>query len=504
MVESIWRECYRFTMPLRGTQFRTQSYDGGTNVVDAAGTLADSIFDPTGTDSVRALASGLFGGMMPANSQWVELVSDEPDEWLDEASKTVWKEIHASNFDQDGFDGVLDGVIAQGFLFIEDDEGVPHFECWNPYTVCCASSKQSGPVDIIYREFELTAAQAIDAYGDAVSQDIRACLTSSPQKTFKFLQSIYPNPDYKQGSRFGKQLRFQSCHIVMADQTIVRERGYHEFPVASFRWARPPGSVYAVGPVYDALPTIRSLNQAVSLMMDNAEIAVKGMWKAKDDGVINPATITLGGGRIVTVSDMDNFNPLNPPGDINIAVAEIEMLKADVRRLMMADYLNPPQNPMTRAEFLERLDIIRQMLGPAYGRVNEFLQSIVTRVLGILIRSGRIPPPPQELQQQGVTIRFTSPIARAQRLAEVNAIIGFEAQLAQLAQVDPAILDNYDWDEAQREKAYLMGVPQKLLKDKAQVRKSRAQREAKHNEAVEAQRQQELEVKAMPQMMKGA
>lgn len=505
MVENLWRECFRFTYPLRGSQFRTSSTDGGTNAVDAAGTLADSVFDATATDAVRGLASGLFGGMMPANAQWVELTAEDPDEWLDEAAKTVWQEIHAANFDQDGFDAVLDGVIAMGYLFIDDINGELHFENWPTYTVMSSSSRAGGPIDTIHREFALTAKQAVDAYGDMCSPDIKADAQSDGGKQWRFIQSIYPNPDYVQGSKFRKQLAFASCHLDLSNMSIVRESGYHENPVACFRWDRIPGSSYAVGPVFSAMPSIRSLNEAMSLLMDNAEIAVKGMWKAKDDGVINPATITLGGGRVVTVSDMNNFDALNPPGDINIAMAEIELLRADVRRVLMADYLVPPQGDMTKAEFLERLDIIRQMLGPAYGRINEFLQTIVTRCLGVLIRQGRIEQPPAYLAQgKGVSIRFTSPIARAQRMHEVNSIMQYEANLGQLMAIDSQIGDNYDWDAATVEKAYLMGVPQKLLRDKAAVIKIRKGRQEKQMQAQQSHQQSQMELAMAPKLAKGS
>lgn len=501
MVESLWRECFRFTYPLRGSQFRTSSYDGGSNVVDAAGTLAGSIFDATATDAVRGLASGLFGGMMPANAQWIDLTADEPDEWLDDAAKTTWQEIHASNFDQDGFDAVLDGIIAMGYLFIDDVGGDLHFESWSTYTVMASASRAGGAIDIIYREFALTSVQAFEAYGDACSADIRAAVQSSPNKQWRFMQAIYPNPDYVVGSKFGKQLAYASCHLDLSNMSIVRERGYHEFPVAVFRWDRIPGSAYAVGPVFSAMPSIRSLNESMSLMLDNAEIAVKGMWKAKDDGVINPATIQLGGGRVVTVSDMNNFDALNPPGDINIAMAEIELLRADVRRVLMADYLVPPQANMTKAEFLERLEIIRQMLGPAYGRVNEFLQTIVTRCLGILIRAGRIDQPPAYLSQgRGVSIRFTSPVARAQRMQEVNSIIQYEANIGQLMAINPDIGDNYDWDAATIEKAHLMGVPQKLIRNKAAIAKIRGGRQQQQQQAIEQQQQQQMDLAVAPKL----
>ena len=38
---------------------------------------------------------------------------------------------------------------------------------------------------------------------------------------------------------------------------VLREGGYHEFPVVVPRWRRLPGSAYALGPMSDALPDVK-------------------------------------------------------------------------------------------------------------------------------------------------------------------------------------------------------------------------------------------------------
>jgi CRISPR/Cas system-associated protein Csm6 len=70
----------------------------------------------------------------------------------------------------------------------------------------------------------------------------------------------------------------------------------------------------------------------------------------------------------------------------------------------------------------------------------------------------------------------------------------YEMSLGKAATVRPEVLDNYDWDEAERERAELLGVPKKLTVDIEKRDEMRAQR---------AQAAQQAEQKAMMAGMAG-
>ena len=56
---------------------------------------------------------------------------------------------------------------------------------------------------------------------------------------------------------------------------------------------------------------------------------------------------------------------------------------------------------MTATEVQKRSEIQMQLMGPWQGRLElELFEPLINRILGILIRSGEIPPPPQELLEQ--------------------------------------------------------------------------------------------------------
>ncbi len=126
--ETVWRECYDFTYPLRGAGFSSEVLDA-----QSAKSRVAKLLDGTATDSARMLASALMSGMTPANAQWLNLNSESlPDDakaWLSICATLVWENIHAANFDAEGYEANLDVVCAGWFvLYIDEDReegGIP-------------------------------------------------------------------------------------------------------------------------------------------------------------------------------------------------------------------------------------------------------------------------------------------------------------------------------------------------------------------------------------------
>jgi hypothetical protein len=63
-------------------------------------------------------------------------------------------------------------------------------------------------------------------------------------------------------------------------------------------------------------------------------------------------------------------------------------------------------------------------------------------------------------------MKYLSPIARAQKLVDVQAMDRYETTLAQeVAAGVQHVADNYNWDKAARRRAELLGVPTDLMVD---------------------------------------
>lgn len=506
VVEESWRDCYRYTFPLRGVGFETMgtlpASPGQTNASTAQQRQAE-LLDSTGTDATRTLAAALMSGLTPANSRWFGLEAGretgEEKRWLDESANTLWELIHASNYDSVGFECMLDLAIAGQFALFVDElpDGGLVMESWPLANTYVAASTTNGPVDVVMNEYQITGEQAAALYGeDKLSEKVRERAKEKPDEMVEFVRAVYPRTSAAgQSSRFARNLPFASCHVEKASRHVVRESGYHELPVGCPRWNQIPGSAYSFGPVFEALPDLRTLNKVCEFDLANMDLATAGMWGAVDDGVLNARSIKIGPRKVVVMAEKDNFWPLQPAGNFQVAALEIERLQRSVRRTMMADQLEPQQKagtPPTATEIVVRVEMIRQLLGPVYGRQqSEFLQWFVTRCFGLAYRGGAFTRPPRSLLQRaaGLSVKYSSPIARAQKSVDVAAMDRYEASLGAQAQAGLTdALDMYDWDASRRHRAELLGVPMTLIPDQEAIDATREARSKQQQSQAVAQR----------------
>jgi hypothetical protein len=310
-----------------------------------------------------------------------------------------------------------------------------------------------------------------------------------------------------------KGLPFESLHIEVASRSIVRESGYHEQPVVAPRWTVLPGSSYAIGPVSNALPAIRELNELLALEKVALARAAAGVYVAADDGVLNPRSVRVRGGTVIVANDVNSIRELPTGADFNVTFSKADQMRSEIRRLLMADQLQPQDGPaMTATEVHVRVALIRQLLGPVYGRFQaEDLAPTIERVFGLVFRRGRpelggrpgdvaIDDPPDSLGDVPFRVRYQSPLARAQKLEDVTAIervMGLAGAMAQGGK--PEVLDLIDSEEALRLAADGLGAPAKVLRDQkslAAFRKAREEDQEAQAQAAQAQQMQTMAAEA--------
>ncbi len=495
--EQVWRDCYDFTHPLRANGFSGQKIDAQQGL-----NTKSRMLDGTATDSSRMLASAIMSGLTPSNALWFELDADnqtpEEQQFFDAASRTLWLNIHQANFDAEAYEACLDIVDAGWFvLFIDEDRkaGGLTFSQWPISSCYVTSSRADGVIDTIYREYELTAGQALNEFGEkALSADTLKLAREKPDEKLGFVHCIEPRTPYMVGARLARNLPIASTVVEVKGKTVVRESGFHEFPCAVPRWMKIPNTSYGVGPVYDALPDIRMLNELKGMELANADIAISGMWIAEDDGVLNPRTIKIGPRKVIVANSTDSMKPLTTGADFQLSEMLVDKLTAAIRKTLMSDQLQPQDGPaMTATEVHVRVQLIRQLLGPIYGRLQaEYLRPMVERCFGLALRAGALGQPPQSLAGREFAVKYVSPMARAQKLEEVTSIERLFLNVGQLAEAtqDPTVFDAIDVGESIRVTSEGLGVPAGILRSQEQVDKIRADRAA-------AQKQQQAEAMAM-------
>lgn len=515
-LDAIWSECFKYSYPLRGQGFLNKQVDGYVAVSTAKQQKAD-LLDSTSTDSVRLLASSVLSALTPPNQQWFSLavqniededLSYDDREWLEDSAEKIFTNIHASNYDAQALEFFTDEMVGGMVgLYVEIRNGNYFFEVWPLSTLYCSETLGDGYIDTVYRQVFFTSAEAAKKFGlDNLPDHIREAYSKDPysDEQFPFVHAIRPRLDKKgrqvSGSGLSKKLPFESLYVCTKSKQLVYESGYHEMPVIIPRWMRIPDTHYALGPMYDALPDTKTINKVVELMLQNAEFAIAGVFVAKDDGVFNPATAKIAPRRILMVNDVNNIKPLTNPGNIGFAVQEIQRLQGCIRRTLLADQLGPSEKAnMTATEIQTRTNIIRQILGPIFGRLQaEFLVPLITRCFGLALREGHLGKPPQSLVGTGFKITYRSPLARAQKQQELQAIDQFTTRLAQLAQIDQGVLDVFKIQDTTKKIADLLGIDIELLREPREIQEIQKKRE--QQQAMMAQLQAQA---SMPQQAQG-
>jgi hypothetical protein len=488
--EEVWRECFDYTYPLRGSGLSGDVLDAQQGQTKRA-----NLVDSTATDSVRILASAIMSGLTPANSRWFQLDAGQESEderrWLDDSAQVLWENIHMANFDAAAFEAVVDVVCAGWFaLYIEEDpdEGGLRFHQWPLASVYVSTTDPCDGVDTVYRCFTLTAEQAVAEFGEEeVSAKTAKLAKEKPDEKIEFVHAITPRQAVTDGPRMARNLPVGSVHLEVAERRIVRESGYHEMPVIVPRWMLIPDTAYGVGPVFDALPDVKMLNELKRMELASADLAIAGMWIAEDDGVLNPRTVKVGPRKIIVANSVDSMKPLQTGANFQLSDLLTDQLQRSIRKVLMADQLQPQDGPaMTATEVHVRVNLIRQLLGPIYGRLQaEYLQPLIERCFGLAFRAGVFAPPPASLANREFSIRYISPLARAQKLEDVTAIERLHANIAQIAQVMPEVLDLIDEDAAVRVLSDALGVPSKVVRKAADVDQLRQERAQQQQQAMQ-------------------
>lgn len=498
-----YQDCYTYTYPTLGVGFLQGDADGFSDAQLSKAKQAQ-LFDSTGTDAVRLLSSSVLSSLTPPGVRWFDLapplldtedLDQDGKEWLEQAAARIHTMIHASNYDTEALEFTMHQMIAgMAGMYIELKNNKFHFETWPLNHLYCQETLNDGYIDTVYRAYHYTVQEAVIEFGfENLPDHLRECFKQNAHDPTLHRFVVTIRPRLKAGKqatgKTSRNLPWESVYVTSCG-VVVKESGFNEMPVIVPRWLKIPGTDYARGPVFDALPDIKSLNKVKENMLLNMDMHITGMFKVKDDGVINPNTIKFGARRVIPVGDMDNIQPLVSGGDIQFAMNEITSLQGSIRRMLLADQLGPTEKAIqTATEVQTRNNQVRQILGPIFARLqSEFLTHLVARCFGLTIRAGVLPPLPESISRGSgaVEIAFKSPLARSQKMQDLQAIDKMTTRLTNISQIKPNVMDFINFDALVVKYGDLLAVDAGLLNDAGAVKKIRYNRDKAQREQTAA------------------
>jgi len=466
---------------------------------------SEKVFDSTAVRSNDLLASSLQGALTSNSALWAKIKiagnefedDDEVKAWLDGTATSMFRAFNDSNYMLEVSEFFLDlpSICTANVLIEEGDIERRGFNGLNfrayPIMDYVIEENYKGIVDTVIRKCMYTARQAKQKFGDKAGKKVLQAMAKNEEQEFPYLHLVMPIKEYGAGGFANPRWKFTDIYISVEDEVITFKKGYFEFPYVIARWAKASGEKYGRGPTNNALPDIKTLNASRSYMLQ--------AW-AKD---INPSRLvpeSLG----FTIKDVPGTNipvpermieaiqkgALRSEAKWEVSIQMVEDLKQSIKEAYFTDQLQLlKQAQMTATESAIRFDLMQRLLGPVFGRIEKSVFTpMVERVFGIMLRAGAFDDVPEQLQGRELEIEYVGPLARSQKMGEFNAIQRWFEALIPMAQVQPEILDVPDFDEITRDLGTLVGVKEKYMKPKDDVR---AIRDARAEQAEDQQTTEE-------------
>jgi hypothetical protein len=507
----MWEDIARFVNPRREdiSQYSTYTKKGQHRGKD--------VYDGTPLGALNVWADGMQGFLVSESLNWFrsEMSNavlnevDEVREWLQEYDRIMYSAFRRSNFYAVVGEWFRDaGSIGTATLYTEEDikHGRSVHICIHPREVFIAENKFQ-EVDTVYREFEITARQAVQMFDEKkLSKHILDNAKNHPSKMHKFVHATFPNDDIWVGKKTYRGKEFKSCYVekeASGDKqlgNIVKEGGYDINPYAVWRFRKNSDEVYGYSPAADGLTEVFSLNQIGKTMIKAAQKSV--------DPPLNVPEHMRGHVRMSPHGynyydkNKDVITPIQTGINYPIGIDQQERLQRSLEEKYRVNFF----------QLLTRMDVGKQrktaeevrmmkaeqavLMGPQVDRLySEGLKKVFEIVSDIEDKAGNLPPAPDVVYEFGgnINITLTGPLAQSQKeLFKIQPIQNGINTLAPMAQLWPNLLDRIDEDEMAEEILETTAFPQKFIRTDEEVAKIREER-AKQQQA-QMQMQMALEM----------
>jgi len=492
--ENHWQQLADFMLPRKAdiTKRRTQG-DKRTEL----------IYDGTAIHAVELLASSLHGMLTSPSTPWFSMRyrnpglqrDDAANEWLEVCTDQMYQHFNRSNFQQEIHELYYDLVVfGTGAFYVEMNPDGLRFACRHIAEICI-SEDPSGRVDTIYRKFKMSARAIQMQFADIkLPQKIEKDVEKDPYAEHDVIHAVFPRSETK-GS-FAKDKPVASIYYLSDGLAMLSESGFDEFPFMVPRFVKDSVSQYGRSPAMTALPDVKMLNKMSEVTIRASQKQLDPPLMVPDDGFISPVRTSPGALNFYRSGTRDRLEPLNIGANNPLGLNMEEQRRNAIRQAFYVDQLLLGQGAnMTATEVLQRNEEKMRLLGPVLGRLQaELLQPLISRSFALLLRSGLLPPAPEELQGQEVDIEYVSPLAKAQKLTDLQAMLrGFEI-LLQVAEVAP-VTDYLDGDKMVQYLVETAGLPARVIRGAGEVEEIRRQQAEAQAAAQQQQAQmQEAEV----------
>jgi hypothetical protein len=201
--------------------------------------------------------------------------------------------------------------------------------------------------------------------------------------------------------------------------------GVGSCPWITARWSKTSTEVWGRGPLLQVLPSIKTCNLFVQLVLENAEFAVSGMYAYDDDGVFNPDNIRVEPGMFVPRSPGSKIDPLSSPARFDVSALVLNEERMNIKKGLFVDELDSEgKTPRSAEEISQRMADMARNMGSVSGRLrNELMLPLITRIAYIFRKQGLIELP--KIDGRQIRLVPLSPLLRIQDQADISNFIQY-------------------------------------------------------------------------------
>lgn len=501
---SHWQEINRVLLPRSGQFFASDANRGTQRNQD--------ILDSSATFAIGTLASGMQSGLTSPARPWLKLETADTD-LMNVKAVSAWCDLVTQKlrtiFSRSNTYKALHGMYAElgaygtsAAVVLPDFKDVIRFY---PLTAgeFCISTDDRGEVNTLARpKFQMTVGQIVERFvmrggkedWDRVSHSVKNLWDRHQVDAWvPVAHLIQPRKDRDSRKLDGRNMPFESIWLEAGgnEDKLLSESGYKRLPAIVTRWETKGQDIYASNcPGMVALGDIAQLQHQQLRKAQGIDYQVKPPLQVPFE-LKNQDSDWMPGG-VSYVAMTGPHNAVKTAFDVNIDLSHLLLDIQDVRqRINQAFHADlflflanlGGRGERTAREVAEIHEEKLLMLGPVVENVEtEMLARLVDITFDACVESGILPPPPPELQQEGIgaelNVEFIGLLSQAQRsvsMSGVDRIIGAVASIA-AAKQDPSVWDKIDTDKAVDKAASYLGIDPEIIRGDDEVRAIREQR----------------------------
>jgi hypothetical protein len=430
--ESYWQDCANFALPRKAwvSTIKKEAQELNLNF----------LYDSRATLAVMKSSAGFHSNLTNPSTRWWQsgtvedkyMQSGRAQKYFRECDDIQYDVMNASNFNRsmmEFYPNIL--VFGVSTLLTEASAKKKVRYTSIPVESAVLVEDDEGYVNETYRPFRFTAVQCMERWKDNLPASIKTALKDGDYyKEFDLLHYVAPRYMRDVAKMDNSNMEYFSVWIGIDDEFLFEESGFVEDPYSTARWWKDTmdGSPYAYSPVMNVLGSIKLANAQKRTLIrvsmkqsDPAYASPYKFWIAPLN--LNPAAMNY---YDASKFKLEQFSQMKNEGNIPITVdvmkLEQDLIDAGLFVNLFENLLNVTKQ-MTIPEVQQRLAEALNLISPYIGHIlDEGITPNLFRTRSVLDRQLMFPPAPKELKNLDMSIVYLSPLAKAQRSAEMNGL----------------------------------------------------------------------------------